>query len=186
MQSAASKIASRSLPISSRGRKLNESTSPPSYCFPMRPLALREARRHIRSFADESELLPELGDGAHSFDGEAFLQVGIDAYHWFVRADETIRLAVYRELVAHDPRIDEALQALARAWVTVAGAADRHIVLHAQRGASLANLAEFRRCEAEMRAIVRSLDADELTDPMRALRDSAIEEHRRGETAEFV
>ncbi len=152
----------------------------------MRVLALREARRHVRSFADESELLPEHGAPADCLDCEAFLQVGIDAFHWLVRADETIRLAIYRGQLAHDPALDEALAALARAWVAVAGAADRHIAQHQQQEAKLANLAEFRRCEAEMQAMVQSRQSDEMTDAMRALRDGAIEEQRRGETAEFV
>jgi hypothetical protein len=152
----------------------------------MSVLALREARRHVRSFADESELLADHADPAQCVDCDALLQVGIDAFHWLVRADETIRLAIYRGQVAHDSLVEGALAALARAWLNTCGAANGLIALHLGQGDSLSNLAEFRRCEAEMRAMVDSWRTDEITDAIRALRDGAIEEHRRGETAEFV
>jgi len=152
----------------------------------MSVLALREARRHVRSFADESELLPEHEGATECLDCEAFLQVGIDAFHWLIRADETIRLATYRRLLTHNPRVEQSLHSLARAWLQSSEAANRWIEFHQQRGERLENLDEFCKCEAEMRAMVRAQGGDTMTDAMRALRDSAVAEHRNGETADFV
>jgi hypothetical protein len=147
--------------------------------------ALREARRHVRSFGDEYDLLVDHGNPERCVDCEAFLQVGIDAFQWIVRADEAIRLGVSRGQLAPDAQFDRKLKALARAWLNTCDVVSRLNLWYLSRG-KLGNLAEFRRCEAEMRAMVQSWQRDKMTDAMRALRDSAIEEHRRGETAEFI
>jgi len=60
------------------------------------------------------------------------------------------------------------------------------IAIHNKRGYKLANLEKFETAEREVLAIVRALDSDQLTDAIRDLRDSAVTEHRNGETAEFI
>ncbi len=149
-------------------------------------VALRTARRHVNTFADESEILRDHPHELGSQECEDFLQLGVDAFAWLVRADETIRAAVYEGL-PHDPRSDQALCELFIAWLRPCSSANQWIqVLQTSGGGAPANLAEFRRSEREVRAIVRSWQADELTDAMRSLRDTALAEHERGETAEFV
>jgi hypothetical protein len=147
-------------------------------------VALRAARRHVNTFTDESEILQDRPDDVASQDCEAFLQLGIEAFFWLVRADETIRAAVYGGM-PHDPRADEAIRELFLAWLRPGNRANQWIQSLSDASAP-ANLAEFRRCEREVLAIVKSWQGDELTDAMRELRDRALAEHERGETAEFV
>jgi hypothetical protein len=151
----------------------------------MSTLAFREARRHVYSFSDESELMRDHREAMECLDCEAVLQLGIDAFNWLVLADETIRRAIYRGAEFDDdafPMIAD----LFRHWLKPCSVVNKWIAVQKNRGYNLANLEEFRRCEREVQAIVRSLDADTLTEPMRGLRDSAVTEHRDGQTAEFV
>lgn len=148
-------------------------------------VALRAARRHVNTFTDESEILQDRHENVDLQECEAFLQLGIDAFSWLVRADETIRAAVYEGL-SHDARSDDALRELLVAWLRPCARGNAWIQSLQANGAEPANLAEFRRCVREVRAIVKSWQADELTDAMRDLRDRALAEHERGETAEFV
>jgi hypothetical protein len=118
-------------------------------------------------------------------DCDDLLKVGIDAFQWLVRADEVIRSAVYSGM-EYDAESDQILQRLFREWLAPCEWVNQWIAVHQQRGYDLAHLEAFRKCEQEVRSIVKSMDADVMTDPMRELRDLAIEEHRNGETAEFI
>jgi hypothetical protein len=148
-------------------------------------LALRAARRHVNTFADESEIVQDRRDAIGSLDCDAFLQLGIDAFAWLIRADETIRASVYSG-APHNPHADQALQELFVAWLRPCALANQWIAEQQQRGQNLANAEAFRKCEREVRSIVRSWRTDELTDAVRELRDRALAEHERGEPAEFV
>lgn len=148
-------------------------------------VALRAARRHVNTFTDESEILQDHQGEVDARDCDDFLQLGIDAFAWLVRADETIRAAVYQGL-PHEERSDEAIRELFLGWLRPCAAANEWIDSLAVGRSGPGNAAEFRRCEREVRAIVKSWQADELTDAMRDLRDRALAEHERGETAEFV
>jgi hypothetical protein len=148
-------------------------------------LALREARRHVYSFTDESEVMADHGEAIECLDCEAVLQLGIDAFHWLIMADETLRRAVYAGAPA-DPDAQQTLEMLFRAWLKPCRPVKAWIAIHKERGYKLANLEKFETAEREVLAIVKALDADQLTDAIRDLRDSAVTEHRNGETAEFV
>ena len=51
-------------------------------------LAFRNARNHVRDFAFEGEeLMAKHSQAMECRDCEAFLQMGIDAFHWILRAD---------------------------------------------------------------------------------------------------
>jgi hypothetical protein len=147
-------------------------------------VALRAARRHVNTFTDESEILQDRRDDLDLQECEAFLQLGIDAFAWLLRADEAIRAAVYAGM-PHDPRFDEAIRELLVAWLRPCARANQW-VQSLPEAAAPANLAEFRRCEREALAIVKSWQVDELTEAMRQMRDRALAEHERGETAEFI
>jgi hypothetical protein len=148
-------------------------------------LALREARRHVCTFTDEAEIMRNHREAMECHDCEAFLQLGIDAFNWLVRADQTIRKAVFSG-GEYDAEADEAIQELFKAWLKPCAFANQWIAVQEQRHYHLANLEEFRKCEQEVRSIVKAMEKDELTDAMRELRDSAVMEHRNGETAEFI
>jgi hypothetical protein len=148
-------------------------------------LALREARRHVYSFADESEIMRNHREAMECMDCEAVLQLGIDAYHWMILADETLRRCTYRGDRC-EAEMFQLLERLFREWLKPCSIANEWIAIHKSRGYDLANLEEFRKCEREVVAIVGSFDGDAMTDPLREVRDSAVMEHRNGETAEFV
>ena len=157
-------------------------------------IALRTARHRINSFARvarrpvKQRRVKRTEDAAlDNMECEAFLQLGIDAFHWLVRADETIRKAIYTSDLPADPEMDRIIQDLFVQWLAPAEFAGRWIGMQQSNGLTPENLQEFVKCEAEVRAIVKSFDLDNtLPAPMRALRDEAIAEHRDGQTAEFI
>lgn len=148
-------------------------------------VALRAARRHVSSFADECEILRNHREAIECRDCEAVLQLGIDAFAWLIRADECIRGAVFSGM-EYDPQADEVIRELFRGWLRPCEPANQWIDALLGKGYHPDNLEEFRRCEREVRSIVKAIDADGMTDAMRDLRDRALAEHRDGKTAEFV
>lgn len=151
----------------------------------MTTLAFREARKHVYSFSDESEIMRDHREAMACLDCEAILQLGIDAFHWLVRADESARSAAYRGDEVEEETFDMLAQ-LFHHWLKPCAVMNAWIAVQGERGYALSNLEEFRKCEREVRAIVDSLTADELSDSVRNLRDAAVAEHRDGQTAEFV
>ncbi len=149
-------------------------------------LAYRTARRHVRSFEKESKLTDNHRAAMDCFDCEAFLQLGIDAFHWLVLADETFRRAIFQGAAQYNAKTDQAIKRLFVAWLRPCQRAMQWIDLQERRGYRVANLDEFRKCQEEVLAIAQSLESDVLTDAMRKLRDEALREHRHGKTAEFV
>jgi hypothetical protein len=93
---------------------------------------------------------------------------------------------LYAGDVEFDREFEATLESLFRQWLAPCAFAGHWIAEVEAQGHSPENLAAFRQCEAEVRGLVKFLDNDEMTDPMRRLRDRAIEEHRNGQTAEFV
>lgn len=148
-------------------------------------VALRTARRHVANFADECEIMRGHREAMECRDCDTVMQLGIDAFAWLIRADECLRAAVY-EGMGYDADADEAIRELFRGWLRPCEPVNKWIEIQAQRGYHLDNLEEFRKCEREVRSIVKAWDADAMTDAMRDLRDKALSEHRNGETAEFV
>lgn len=152
----------------------------------MSALHLRVAARHLHGFEKESHALNEHHDAMDSLDCEAFLQLGIDAYHWLVRADEVNRKGIANGGVDYDPQVEAALETQFRRWIAPCDAAQDWIAKVTGRGYDLQNLAEFRNCELEVRSLIRFLDQDQMNDPMRKMRDDAVSEHASGQTADFV
>jgi hypothetical protein len=148
-------------------------------------VALRAARRQVVSFADECDIMKCNHEAGESQDCESVLQLGIDAFTWLVRADERVRSAAFAG-GEYDPAVDSAIRELFQAWLRTCDPVNKWIDNQIASGHHLSNLEEFRNCEREVRSLVKSLDADAMTDAMRELRDSAVQEHRSGETAEFV
>jgi hypothetical protein len=151
----------------------------------MTTLAFREARKHVYSFSDESEFMRDHREAMECLDCEAILQLGIDAFHWLVRADESLRRAAYRGDEV-DAETFEMLAQLFRHWLKPCAVVSAWIDVQGDRGYTLENLQELRKCEREVRSIVDSLSTDELADSVRNLRDEAVAEHRDGHTAEFL
>ena len=151
-------------------------------------LSYRVACRHVDLFADESELMKQHFEAMECRDCEDFLQLGIDAFRWLVRADEIIRSNVYQQKADYDPELDQALETLFVRWLEPSEFANEWIASLLSREFTPDNLDQFRKCEEEVAAIARAVagNGDEtLPDSMRRLRDEAITEHKDGKTAEF-
>jgi len=114
--------------------------------------------------------------------------MGIDAFNWLIRADRSERLAVFRGERAYDPAVDEELATRCKRWLEPGPFAEEWIAAQERRGYQIDNLEEFRDCVREMAAIVAAAGLAEaaLPAPLQELRDAAIQEHRNGETAEFI
>lgn len=152
-------------------------------------LTMRTARQRVREFKSESD--ERTARDVPSFDGrdcEAFLQLGIDAFRWLTTADAEMRVAVAEGRIAYDPAFDEAVRALARLWLAPCAFAEEWLARLQREGSiEVSNLATFRNCCEEMRAIVDFDEAPntEVSPPLTTLRDQAITEFRGGQTAEF-
>lgn len=156
------------------------------------PLAYRIAREQVDRFGDTEPFGPgqQLGHDqdlvVDLLDCQAFLQTGIDAFHWIHRADQSFRTAIYQEGADDASQALGTIDALLTDWLQACGFANRWIDKQGKRGHEPENLAQFRECEAEVRAIVQARQEDELPDGLRDLRDKAIEDHRNGQTSEFL
>jgi hypothetical protein len=149
-------------------------------------LAFRTARLHVHNYSDQSDdLMRRHAEAIECRDCEDFLQLGIDAFKWLGRADRVIRSAVYRGVAEHDPSLDVALATLYAEWLRPCTFAERWIAQQESRGYRVDNLAEFRVCCEEVRAIVEANEGTLENDALVALRDDAIDAHRKGETIEL-
>jgi hypothetical protein len=156
----------------------------------MANLALRTAEQHVRNYEREStELMARQHEAMECLDCEAFLQLGIDAFDWLIRADRAIRSGIHRGTVEHDPSIEESLLRLCKAWLGPCENANQWARQQQSRGFVLENLGRFQECCEEMRAIVKAGESGQgemLPPGASAIRDKAIAEHAHGETAPFV
>jgi hypothetical protein len=155
------------------------------------PLAYRIAKDRVENFGETEGLAKSHHEAMDCYNCEAFLQSGIDAFQWIQRADETIRRAIYEGALDSDSALggaEGAIEALLRLWLAPCEFASAWIAENLERGYTINSLADFRRCEDEVRAIVHAFDdvGGETPQAIRVLRDKAIEDHRNGETAEFI
>jgi hypothetical protein len=143
-------------------------------------LALRTARLHVRDYTGESDdLVRRHAEAIDCRECEDFLQLGIDAFQWLGRADRVIRSAVYRGLAEYNPSLDVALATLYAEWLRPCTLAERWIAEQEQRGFRVDNLADFRACCEEVRAIVEAHEGTLENDALVELRDDAIDAHRK-------
>ena len=153
-------------------------------------LVFRTAERHVSNYTRESsDLMAEHREAMDCRDCEAFLQLAIEAFRWLIRADLDLRIAAGEGIADYNASDDDRLRQLCRDWLVPCAYAEQWIARQLERGYRIENLAEFRMCCEEMRAIVKSFDdadGDPLPPGLIELRDRAIEEHLRGETSEFI
>lgn len=112
-------------------------------------LALKIAHRRVHAYADESdELMQRHAEAMECRNCEAFLKMGIDAFKWVRRAEETIREADYEGISELTPEVQKALDLLYTAWMNPCEFAERWILSLANRGYVPENLEKFRNaCE---------------------------------------
>lgn len=145
-------------------------------------LAFRSAQTHVKCFSDESNIIEQSNQALECRDCEDFLQLGIDAFRWLNRADESIRLAVFAGY-PHNEAADNALAALYKAWLDPCVPAERWIAIQEERGYHIDNLTEFRNCVAEVEALVR--DSRHVGGELAKARDRAIASQKAGETDDW-
>jgi hypothetical protein len=153
-------------------------------------LDYRTAQKHVLNYQRESSDLMEAHQEAMDCrDCEAFLQLGIEAFRWIIRADRVSRNAVYNGVLQYDPDFDDKIAALCREWLTPCEFAEKWIAKQLERGYQIENLDEFRKCCEEMQAIVEAQgqsDGEPLPTAIIELRDQAIDDHRNGKTSAFI
>ncbi|HVA50529.1 MAG TPA: hypothetical protein VNH11_29560 [Pirellulales bacterium] len=144
-------------------------------------LAFRTARAWVHSFTGEYDELAARHQAAMDcLHCEAFLQLGIDAFHWLNRADQQLRQEIYAGRLEYDAEVDEALGTLYRLWLRPYEDAEKWVAIQERRGYKIDNLELFRDCFREVRSLVDS--GDEIAGELAAIRDQAIEAHRSGDS----
>ncbi len=153
-------------------------------------LAFRNAEKHVQSYSKESQdVMERHAEAMDCRNCEAFLQMGIDAFEWLMRADRAFRMAIFRGEKEYDAESEKSLRNLCKNWLVPCEVAEKWIETQLTRGYEIDNLAEFRECVSEMSAIVGADDEEDNTTipkPIVAFRNSAIDEHRNGQTTEFI
>ncbi|HEX7380252.1 MAG TPA: hypothetical protein VF278_24260 [Pirellulales bacterium] len=76
------------------------------------------------------------------------LQQGIDAFHWIVRAEETLRQAAYQGLINFSPEIEQALEALYRGWLAFCERMRAILRQQLLAGGDFDNAREFGECRS--------------------------------------
>jgi len=159
--------------------------------MPVDNLTLNYAENHVSMYESSAgtDVMQNHHEAMDCMNCEAFIKLGIEAFHWLVKADTLIR----QEILDDDSDMDfdemeKCIQTLAVRWLGPCQVANEWIDTQIRRGFTVDNLEEFRQCETEMRSIVDffQADSDNLTTPIKAQQDRAIEEHNNGATAEFV
>lgn len=151
-------------------------------------LAVRNAKQHVQSYAQEFDVMACHKEAMDCRNCESFLQMGIDAFEWMIRADRAVRMAIYRGDKDFDPDFEVAMSELCKSWLKPCEFAESWIAIQLERGYEIDNLSEFRHCVEEMTAIIEANEegAESLPDSIAHLRDAAVEEHRNGQASEFV
>lgn len=143
-------------------------------------LAYRTASHGVQAFVEvANELTQRRRQSAELLECESYLQLGIDAFHWLMRADEHYRKAVFTEQLAYDSAFD----ALCVAWLKPTADAENWLTSLEARGLAPPNVAEFRECVIEMRALLA--ESNEVAGEMAVLRDQATEDYNAGKTDEW-
>lgn len=152
-------------------------------------LALQTATSHVEQYVKQYEFVSsELYEARDCYECEAFLQLGVDAFRWLLRADYGLRQGIYCDALEYDSKAETVLQSLFRIWLVPGEFAERWAAVQSDRGLVVSNLPDFRKCCQEAQAIVDSIDdsdTDAMSEQLANLRDQAIYEQQHGETAEF-
>jgi hypothetical protein len=154
----------------------------------MESLAFRTARKHIQNYERESGVMAEHDEAMDCLDCELYLQLGIDAFDWVMRADRNFRAAAAEHEEAYSQELQNALQGFCKSWLMHCETAEAWIKRQLARGFEIDNLVVFRECCRQMQAIVKfneSTAPEILPDAMIRLRDQALEDYRHGKTAEI-
>jgi len=153
--------------------------------------ALRTAKQYVENFAKDfdEQLISDHQDAIECFDCEDFIRTGVDAYRWLILADQRFRRLILERKIDEpvQEKISELLERLIRSWHATSLVVDQRLATLLAKGFEV-DVGEFRDCEHQIKAMVEFLDAESsaVTEPLQQLCDRADEEHRSGQTAEFI
>lgn len=151
----------------------------------MDSLAFRTARAHVHNLSSEyDELMVRHREATDCFDCEAFLQLGIDAFGWLTRADQSIRKDMFSGRLEYDEGVTAAAERLYKLWLRPCDDVEKWIAKQEACGYNVSNVEEFRRCVSEVKAIVRA--NTEVAGELAEIRDEAIEADARGESTDWA
>jgi hypothetical protein len=119
-------------------------------------LIIRTAQKHVKNYEAETAVMMAHYQAMECLDCEAYLDLGIDAFGWIIKATKDVRKSA---LKSDDDGIDEAeklLRMLRKIWLGPCDWAEQWAELQIQRGFALPNLEKFRQCSKAMRQLVES------------------------------
>src|SRR5437870_5523947 len=91
---------------------------------------VQNAQEHVRSFETApAELMARHKEAMECRDCEAFLQMGIDAFDWILRADRAIRMEIYRGERQFDAAVEKLLHGLCKTWLKPCDFAEKWITV---------------------------------------------------------
>ena len=155
----------------------------------MQNLTFEYAESHVKHYKRAKQhLMDQHREALDCYDCEAFLQLGIDAFDWVMRADRVVRSAYADGTVEYSEDVESAVKELCKGWLGPCEYAEEWAQKHLASGYQIDNLVVFRECCRQMQAIVKfneSTGPELLPDTMIRLRDQALEDYRNGKTAEI-
>lgn len=151
-------------------------------------LELAIARRQADDY--DELVMQQSRDACDCHDCESALKLGNQVFDWIISADRTYRKNLFAGSHPYDAEIEAALAELLRRWHRQCENVIQWANHHVGMGFEVAHLSDFKsRCD-EASAMLKSLDDCEnnriMSEPLILLRDQALEDHRNGQTAEFV
>lgn len=116
-------------------------------------LTYRTANTRIEEYrAVGDKAMADHVEAMESYDCEAFLALGIEAFNWLVRATREWRDRELRESPAIPA--DDPIRDLRKMWLAPCENAERWIAVQQKRNYELRNLREFRECCDKMKQLV--------------------------------
>ncbi|MBA3485105.1 MAG: hypothetical protein H0T51_25190 [Pirellulales bacterium] len=112
---------------------------------------------------------------------EAFIQLGINAYNWLMRADCAYRQAVYDDPSCYDAAFDAVIHESLKQWLGESQRAEKWVAVQVKRGFGIDGLQEFRNICSEVRSILGSFEDDSrggkvMSRSLIVLRDTSLAE----------
>jgi hypothetical protein len=152
---------------------------------------LRTAKSRVSEYEHEfDDLAVRCAEANECRDLEDFLRLGIEAFDWIERADLWLRGVVASESISRDEEdaVVAAIDAMCRAWLRPCKFARDWIARVQAMDFQIENLDRFRECCLQMESIVadQGIDTKAMTSVLADMKSAALEDHRNGETAEFV
>ena len=121
----------------------------------METVALKAAQEQVHFYGNQtSALLSRHDEAMECLDCEDLLELGIGAFKWIGRAEQSWRSKIYEGEATYDGKTDYAITALYEAWLKSCEYAEQNITIQIQRGYYPDNLDKFRSCCQEVRDIV--------------------------------